>query len=75
MQLELFDEQLLQKNTTKSSFTPTYARPQYKNAVMIHNHTYRDTSFSRHYALKKEILPLDEDKLVLHARIKKKFGS
>ena len=44
-----------------------HVRPRYKNAVVINNHTYIDTEFTHHYALKKESIVLDDDRKVLYA--------
>lgn len=50
-----------------------HVRPRYKNAVVINNHSYIDTEFAHHYALKKESLLLDDDRQMLYALMKEKF--
>lgn len=50
-----------------------HMRPRYKNAIVINNHSYEDTEFAHHYALKKEEVLLDEDKQTLYLLMKKHF--
>ena len=50
-----------------------HVRPRYKNAILINNHSYIDTEFAHHYALKKEVILLDDDKQTLYALMKKHF--
>jgi len=50
-----------------------HMRPRYKNAIVINKHSYEDTEFAHHYALKKEELLLDEDRQVLYLLMKKHF--
>ena len=50
-----------------------HVRPQYKNAVVINNHSYTDAEFAHHYALKKESLLPDDDRQILYAQMKKHF--
>lgn len=50
-----------------------HMRPRYKNAVVINGHSYTDTEFAHHYALKKESLLLDADRKMLYTLMKKNF--
>ena len=50
-----------------------HVRPRYKNAVVLNDHTYIDTEFAHHYALKKESVLLDDDRKILYALMKKHF--
>lgn len=61
------------KETTPNPHLHLHMRPRYNDALVINNHTYIDTEFAHHYALKKEILLLDDDKQMLYAQIKKHF--
>ena len=61
------------KEATPNPHLHLHVRPRYKNAVLINNHSYMDTEFAHHYALKKEVLLLDDDKQTLYALMKKHF--
>ena len=61
------------KEATPSPHLHIHARPRYKNAVVINNHSYTDSEFAHHYALKKESLLLDDDRQMLYALMKEKF--
>lgn len=50
-----------------------HARPRYKNSIVINGHLYEDTEFAHHYALRKEISLLDEDRRILYERMKNCF--
>lgn len=50
-----------------------HVRPRYKNAIVINNHSYIDAEFAHHYALKKEVSLLDDDRQILYALMKKHF--
>lgn len=62
------------KETTPNPHLHLHMRPRYNDAIVINNHAYIDTEFAHHYALKKEVLLLDDDKQMLYARIKKHFN-
>jgi len=51
-----------------------HVRPRYKNAIVINNHSYIDAEFAHHYALKKEVSLLDDDRQILYALMKKHFN-
>ena len=51
-----------------------HVRPRYKNVVEINNHSYMDSEFAHHYALRKEILLTNEDREVLYELMKKHFS-
>ena len=61
------------KETTPNPHLHIHVRPRYKNAIVINKHSYEDTEFAHHYALKKEELLLDEDKQILYLLMKKHF--
>ena len=61
------------KEATPNPHLHLHVRPRYKNAISINNHSYIDTEFAHHYALKKEVLLLDDDKQTLYALMKKHF--
>lgn len=63
------------KETTPNPHLHLHVRPRFDNALIINNHTYIDTEFAHHYALKKEVLLLEDDKEVLYTRMKKHFDS
>ena len=48
-----------------------HVRPRFKNPIIINNHSYIDQEFAHHYALKKEICLLDDDKRKLYELMKK----
>ena len=50
-----------------------HMRPRYRNAVVINKHPYEDAEFAHHYALKREVVLLDEDKQTLYQLMKKHF--
>ena len=62
------------KETTPNPHLHLHARPRYKNAIVINNHSYEDTEFSHHYTLKKETSLLDEDKKTLYLLMKRHFS-
>lgn len=51
-----------------------HVRPRYKNPITINDHLYGDAEFAHHYALKKEVSLLDDDKTILYARMKNGFA-
>ena len=61
------------KEATPNPHLHLHVRPRYKNAVVINNHPYIDNEFAHHYALKKEVLLLDDDKQTLYILMKKHF--
>ena len=65
------------KEVTPNPHLHIHVRPRYKNAVVINNHTYVDSEFAHHYALKKEVSLCDEDRKILYAMmiksIKRKY--
>ena len=61
------------KETIPNPHLHIHMRPRYKNAIVINKHSYEDTEFAHHYALKKEELLLDEDKQILYLLMKKHF--
>ena len=61
------------KETTPNPHLHIHVRPRYKNAVVINDHSYDDTEFAHHYALKKDSLLLDDDRQTLYALMKKNF--
>ena len=44
-----------------------------EQGIVINDHSYEDTEFAHHYALKKESLLLDDDRQTLFALMKKNF--
>ena len=62
------------KKTTPNPHLHIHVRPRYKNAIVINDHSYEDTEFAHHYALKKESLLLDDDRQTLYALMKKHFN-
>ena len=42
------------KETTPNPHLHLHVRPRYKNAIVINDHSFEDTEFAHHYALKKE---------------------
>ena len=50
-----------------------HVRPRYKNAVTINGHSYMDTEFAHHYALKKETALTNEDRQTLYDLMKDHF--
>ena len=48
------------KEATPNPHLHLHVRPRYKNAILINNHSYIDTEFAHHDALKKEVLPFVE---------------
>ena len=52
-----------------------HVRPRYSKPIVINNHNYIDTEFAHHYALKKDIQLLDDDKSTLFALMKRYFES
>lgn len=48
-----------------------HARPRYKNPLVINHHSYEDSEFAHHYALKKDVQLLDDDKRTLYLLMKK----
>lgn len=50
-----------------------HVRPRYKNPIAINGHLYVDEEFAHHYALKKEVSLLDDDKSILYAQMKNSF--
>ena len=62
------------KETTPNPHLHLHVRPRYKNAVVINDHSYEDTEFAHHYALKKETSMLDDDKKILYILMKKHFS-
>ena len=63
------------KNETPNPHVHLHVRPRYGNAIVINKHTYIDTEFAHHDALKKEVLLIDDDKQTLYALMKKHFAS
>ncbi len=61
------------KKTTPNPHLHLHVRPRYKNAIVINNHSYIDEEFSHHYAPKKEVLLLENDKQTLYALMKQHF--
>ena len=61
------------KNETPNPHLHLHVRPRYGNAIVINKHTYIDTEFAHHYALKKESLLFDDDRQMLYALMKKYF--
>ena len=61
------------KEVTPNPHLHMHVRPRYKNVVVINNHTYVDSEFAHHYALKKEISLCDEDRKILYAMMKKQL--
>ena len=61
------------KETTPNPHLHLHVRPRYKNPIVINNHLYEDLEFAHHYALKKEIALLSEDKKTLYTLMKKHF--
>ena len=51
-----------------------HVRPRYKSAIVINDHSYEDTEFAHHYALKKETSLLDDDRKTLYILMKKHFS-
>ncbi len=52
-----------------------HVRPRYSEPIVINNHDYADTEFAHHYALKKKVELLDEDRCVLFALMKRYLES
>lgn len=50
-----------------------HVRPRYKNAIIINEHIYADKEYAHHYALKKEVALLEEDRQTLYEQMKKYF--
>ena len=63
------------KEITPNPHLHIHVRPRFDNALIINNHTYIDTEFAHHYALKKDVLLLEDDKEVVYTRMKKHFDS
>ena len=47
-----------------------HVRPRYKNPLMINGRKYADTEFAHHYALKKEVCLLPDDRRTLYLQMK-----
>lgn len=50
-----------------------HVRPRYKNEVTINSHSYIDTEYAHHDALKKETILLNEDRRMLYDLMKENF--
>lgn len=61
------------KETAPNPHLHIHVRPRYKKAVVLNGHTYTDTEFAHHYALKKESVLLADDRKILYALMKKHF--
>lgn len=61
------------KDTTANPHLHLHARPRYKNAIVINGNSYLDAEFAHHYAVKKETVLLDEDRIYLYALMKQFF--
>ena len=61
------------KDKTPNPHLHIHVRPRYKNAVTINNHSYTDTEYAHHYALKKETILSDEDRQMLYDLMKENF--
>ncbi len=63
------------KETTPNPHLHLHVRPRYKNAIFINGSAYKDAEFAHHYALRKENVLLDDDKMFLYTQMKQCFIS
>lgn len=52
-----------------------HVRPRLKNPIKINSNYYEDTEFGHHYALKKDVQLIAEDKVTLYESMKKFLNS
>ena len=63
------------KDSNPNPHLHIHVRPRYRTPIIINNHDYSDTEFAHHYALKKEVQLLDDDRNMLFALMKKHLES
>ena len=59
------------KDSNPNPHLHIHVRPRYRNPIVINNHEYRDTEFAHHYALKKEVQLLADDRNTLFVLMRK----
>ncbi len=59
------------KDSNPNPHLHIHVRPRYSKQIVINDHEYRDTEFAHHYALKKEVQLLDNDRSTLFNLMRK----
>ena len=59
------------KSSNPNPHLHIHVRPRFSKPFVINNNVYTDTEFAHHYAIKKEVQLLDDDRRALFVLMKK----